>query len=50
MSMYASNVLQRIGSYTPIFIFASCAYLVALTVIHLIAPRYTAVARFASES
>jgi ACS family hexuronate transporter-like MFS transporter len=50
MSMYASNVLQRIGSYTPIFIFASCAYLVALTVIHLIAPRYTAVTRFPSES
>jgi ACS family hexuronate transporter-like MFS transporter len=50
MSMYAANVLQRIGSYTPIFIFASCAYLVALTVIHLIAPRYTAVTRFPSES
>jgi ACS family hexuronate transporter-like MFS transporter len=50
MSLYAANVLQRIGSYTPIFIFASCAYLLALTVIHLIAPRYTAVTRFPSES
>jgi ACS family hexuronate transporter-like MFS transporter len=50
MSLYASNVLQKIGSYTPIFIFASCAYLVALAVIHLIVPRYTAVTRFPSES
>jgi len=50
MSMYAANVLQHIGSYTPIFLFASCAYLLALGVIHLIAPRYTPVTHFTSES
>lgn len=40
MSLYAANVLQAIGSYTPIFIFASLAYLLALLVVHLIVPRY----------
>src|SRR3982751_3210206 len=39
MSLYAANVLQVIGSYTPIFIFASLAYLLALLVVHLIVPR-----------
>jgi ACS family hexuronate transporter-like MFS transporter len=43
MSKYASNVLQLTGSYTPIFIFASLAYLFALLVIHLVAPRYAQV-------
>lgn len=50
MSLYAANVLERIGSYTPIFLFASCAYLLALAVIHLIAPHYAPVTRFPSES
>jgi ACS family hexuronate transporter-like MFS transporter len=50
MSLYAANVLQTIGSYTPIFIFASLAYLVALLVVHLIVPRYAPVTRFTSES
>jgi len=40
MSLYAANVLQVIGSYTPIFLFASVAYLFALLVVHLIVPRY----------
>jgi MFS transporter, ACS family, hexuronate transporter len=40
MSKYAANVLQITGSYTPIFLFASVAYLLALLVVHLIAPRY----------
>jgi ACS family hexuronate transporter-like MFS transporter len=40
MSAYAANVLQITGSYTPIFIFASLAYLFALLVVHLIAPHY----------
>jgi ACS family hexuronate transporter-like MFS transporter len=46
MSAYASNVLQTLGSYTPIFIFASLAYLFALLVVHLIVPRYTPVKDF----
>ena len=40
MSKYAGWVLQTLGSYTPIFIFASVAYLLALLVVHLIVPRY----------
>jgi MFS transporter, ACS family, hexuronate transporter len=49
MSLYAANVLQKIGSYTPIFIFASLAYLFALLVVHLIVPRYAPVTRFSPE-
>jgi ACS family hexuronate transporter-like MFS transporter len=33
------QILQRTGSYVPIFIIAASAYLVALAVIHLLAPR-----------
>ena len=40
MSKYAASVLQITGSYTPIFIFASLAYLAALLGVHLIVPRY----------
>jgi ACS family hexuronate transporter-like MFS transporter len=32
-------VLQATGTYVPVFIVAGCAYLVALAVIHLLAPR-----------
>jgi len=32
-------VLQATGTYVPVFIVAGCAYLVALGVIHLLAPR-----------
>jgi ACS family hexuronate transporter-like MFS transporter len=39
MSQYAGYVLEKIGSYTPIFIVASSAYLLALLVIHLLTPR-----------
>jgi len=34
-----SYVLQWTGSYMIPFVIASCAYLVALAVIHLLAPR-----------
>ena len=50
MSTFASNVLQTLGSYTPIFIFASLAYLLALLVIHLIVPRYAAVKALSDAS
>ena len=40
MSAYAGNVLQKLGSYTPIFLFAAFAYLAALLVVHLIVPDY----------
>ncbi len=40
MDKYAGWVLQTVGSYTPIFVVAASAYLVALAVVHLITPRY----------
>jgi ACS family hexuronate transporter-like MFS transporter len=39
MAKYAGFVLDRIGSYTPIFVVAASAYLIALAVIHLLAPK-----------
>jgi ACS family hexuronate transporter-like MFS transporter len=50
MSLYAANVLQVIGSYTPIFVFASVAYLFALLVVHLIVPRYAPATNISSET
>src|SRR5690606_22521917 len=42
MAKYAGYVLESIGSYTPIFIVAGSAYLIALLVVHLLSPRYEA--------
>jgi ACS family hexuronate transporter-like MFS transporter len=33
------EILERTGSYVPIFIIAASAYLAALLIIHLLAPR-----------
>lgn len=38
-SKYIGGVLESIGTYTPIFIVAGSAYLVALLVVHLLSPR-----------
>jgi ACS family hexuronate transporter-like MFS transporter len=38
-SLYIGQILARIGTYTPIFIVAGCAYFVALAAIHLLSPR-----------
>ncbi len=38
-SKYIGQVLETIGTYTPIFIVAGSAYLVALLVVHLLAPK-----------
>ncbi|MEO8113458.1 MAG: MFS transporter [Phenylobacterium sp.] len=43
MAKYSGWVLQTVGSYTPIFVVAASAYLLALGVVHLIAPRYAPV-------
>ena len=43
-------VLQTVGSYTPIFLFASVAYLFALLVVHLIVPTYAPAKGFTAES
>ncbi|MNE04251.1 Hexuronate transporter [compost metagenome] len=40
MAKYAGFVLDKIGTYTPIFVVAASAYLVALLVVHIISPRY----------
>lgn len=40
MAKFAGMILQSIGSYRPIFIAASCAYLLALLAVQLIVPRY----------
>jgi ACS family hexuronate transporter-like MFS transporter len=39
MAKFAGYVLERIGSYTPIFIVAGSVYLIALILIHLLSPR-----------
>jgi ACS family hexuronate transporter-like MFS transporter len=43
MSQFAGTMLDRVGSYTPIFAVAGCTYLVALGLIHLLSPRLTPV-------
>ena len=42
MAKFAGIILQTIGTYRPIFIAASCAYLLALAAVHLILPTYSA--------
>ncbi len=39
MAKYAGWVLERIGSYTPIFVVAASAYLIALLCVHLLSPK-----------
>jgi len=39
-SKYIGQILEKIGTYTPIFIVAGSVYLIALLVIHLIMPKY----------
>jgi ACS family hexuronate transporter-like MFS transporter len=34
-----SSILQLTGSYVPVFVIAGVAYLAALAVVHLLAPR-----------
>ena len=50
MAKYAGYILQTVGSYTPIFIVAGCAYLVALLVVHLLNPRYESVTKLTVEN
>ncbi|WP_419321217.1 MFS transporter [Caulobacter sp. ErkDOM-E] len=38
-SKYIGQVLEKIGTYTPIFIVAGSAYLIALLVVHLLTPK-----------
>jgi ACS family hexuronate transporter-like MFS transporter len=43
MAKYAGWVLEQLGSYTPIFMIAGSAYMVALAVVHLVNPSYASV-------
>jgi MFS transporter, ACS family, aldohexuronate transporter len=38
-SLYIGQILDKVGSYTPIFIVAGSAYFVALAAVHLLSPR-----------
>ena len=38
-SKYIGGVLESIGTYTPIFVVAGSAYLIALLVVHLLTPK-----------
>jgi ACS family hexuronate transporter-like MFS transporter len=40
-SLYIGQILDRVGTYTPIFIVAGCAYFVALAAVHWLSPRLT---------
>jgi ACS family hexuronate transporter-like MFS transporter len=39
MSKYAGYVLEKLGTYTPIFVVAASAYILALGAIHLLSPK-----------
>jgi ACS family hexuronate transporter-like MFS transporter len=39
MSKYAGWVLDKLGTYTPIFIVAASVYLIAVAAVHLLSPR-----------
>jgi len=43
-SLYVGQVLQRIGTYMPIFIVCGSLYLIALLIIHMLTPRLAPVA------
>ena len=38
-SKYVGQVLEQIGSYTPIFVVAASAYLLALLAVHVLTPK-----------
>jgi MFS transporter, ACS family, hexuronate transporter len=39
LAKYAGWVLERLGTFEPLFAYAGCAYLLALLVVHLLSPR-----------
>src|SRR4051812_4644680 len=46
MSKYAGDVLDRLGTYAPLFILAGAAYFLALLSVHLLSPRLQRVESF----
>jgi ACS family hexuronate transporter-like MFS transporter len=43
IALLVGEILQRTGSYLPIFIIAGSAYLFALLVVHALVPKVTPV-------
>ncbi|WP_242185232.1 MFS transporter [Sphingomonas sp. CARO-RG-8B-R24-01] len=39
MARYVGHVLETVGSYTPVFVWAGTAYLLALAIVHVLVPR-----------
>jgi ACS family hexuronate transporter-like MFS transporter len=39
MARYVGHVLESVGSYVPVFIWAGTAYLIALAIVHLLLPN-----------
>jgi ACS family hexuronate transporter-like MFS transporter len=39
MAKYAGWVLERSGSYTPLFTVAACVYILAVITLHMLSPR-----------
>lgn len=39
MARYVGEVLERIGSYAPVFIWAGSAYFLALVIVHILVPQ-----------
>ncbi|SEN03780.1 MFS transporter, ACS family, hexuronate transporter [Sphingomonas gellani] len=39
MARYVGEVLEHVGSYVPVFIWAGSAYLVALLIVHILLPK-----------
>ena len=46
MSKYAGDVLDRLGTYTPLFVVAGAAYFLAVLSVHLLSPRLVRVETF----
>ncbi|WP_267397479.1 MFS transporter [Sphingomonas sp. GC_Shp_1] len=42
MARYVGEVLEHVGSYVPVFVWAGSAYLVALLIVHVLLPRLDA--------
>jgi ACS family hexuronate transporter-like MFS transporter len=39
MAKFVGDVLENVGSYTPIFVIIGSIYLVTLLIVHLLTPR-----------
>lgn len=50
MARYVGQVLETVGSYVPVFLWAGSAYLVALALVHILVPRLDEPAAPSSEA